>query len=138
MKYKEYITSLAKRLFKKRQIVRDPQIMHPDREWAIGLLVAAIIFSVSGYFSIHTYLSNRSATAESVEDDKAQTVYRESIVQEALEMVNKRERSLQNLTKSVVVEESIEEVATTTEESVDTVEPTDEVSASTTTPNPEE
>ncbi len=138
MKYKEYITELTKRLLKKRQIVRDPQIMHPDREWTIGLFVAALIFAVSGYFSIHTYLSNRSATAFEVVDDKAQTVYRESIVQEALETVRNRERELQNLTKSVVVPELAPEVASTTQEGVDTIELTDEVYASSTTPTPEE
>lgn len=130
MKYKEYIALLTKRFFKKQQIVRDPQIMHPNREWAIGLFVAALIFAVSGYWSIQTYLSNRSATAHEVVDDKAETVYRASIVKEALETVRNRERELQNLTQSVAIPEPAPEVASTTLEEVgDTQEST---SASTT------
>ncbi len=130
MKYKEYIALFTKRFFKKQQVVRDPQIMHPDREWAIGLLVAALIFAGSGYWSIQTYLSNRSATALEVVDDKAETVYRASIVKEALETVRSRERELQNLTQSVVIPEPAPEVASTTLEEVgDTQEST---SASTT------
>lgn len=133
MKYKEYITGLTNRLFKKRAIVRDPQIMHPDREWATGLFVAVLIFAVSGYFSIHTYLNNRSATGLEVLDDKGATVYRASIVQEALETVEKRERELQNLTKSVAIPEPILEVGTTTVEGVETADDTQEVTSSTTT-----
>ena len=130
MKYKEYIARITKRLFKKRPIVRDPQLMHPDREWATGLFMAILIFSVSAYFSVHTYLSNRFVTALEVVDDKTQTVYRESIVQEALETVRNRERELQNLTQSVVIPEPAPEVASTTLEEVgDTQEAT---SASTT------
>ncbi len=125
MKYKEYIALLTKRFFKKQQIVRDPQIMHPDREWAIGLFVAALIFAVSGYWSIQTYLSNRSATAHGVVDDKTETVYRASIVKEALETVRNRERELQNLTQSVAIPEPAPEVASTTlEEVADTQEAT--------------
>lgn len=131
MKYKEYITLLTKRFFKKQQIVRDPQIMHPDREWAIGLFVAALIFAVSGYWSIQTYLSNRSATAHGVVDDKAETVYRASIVKEALETVRNRERELQNLTQSVVIPEPTPEVASTTPEEVSD---TQEATSTSTTP----
>jgi hypothetical protein len=138
MKYKEYISLFTKRFFKKQQIVRDPQIMHPDREWAIGLFVAALMFAVSGYWSIQTYLSNRSATAHGVVDDKAETVYRASIVKEALETVRNRERELQNLTTSVVLPESTPEVASTTLEDIDTIEPIVEVSASSTNPTLEE
>lgn len=131
MKYKEYIALLTKRFFKKQQVVRDPQIMHPDREWAIGLLVAALIFAGSGYWSIQTYLSNRSATAHGVVDDKAETVYRASIVKEALETVRNRERELQNLTQSVVIAEPTPEVASTTLEEVSDIQ---EATSASTTP----
>jgi hypothetical protein len=118
MKYKEFIALFTKRFFKKQQIVRDPQIMHPDREWVVGLFVATLIFAMSGYWSIQTYLKNRSATALEMVDDKAETVYRDSIVKEALETVRSRERELQNLTQSVVIPELAPEVASTTLEEV--------------------
>jgi hypothetical protein len=115
MKYKSYITRLKNKVFKKKPIVRDPQLMHPDREWAIGLAIAVIIFSVCGLWSIHTYLKNRAATALPVDDTEGQTVYRESVVKDALETVNRRKQNFDALTNQpIVVEEVVEEVATTT------------------------
>jgi hypothetical protein len=115
MKYKAYIDRFKNRFLKKKSVVRDPQLMHPDREWAIGLVIAVIIFTISGFWSIHTYLKNRAATALPIEDEGGQTVYRESVVKEALETVSSREQSREALTNEpVVIEEVIKEVATTT------------------------
>lgn len=127
MKYKSYITQLKHKFLKKKSALRDPQLMHPDREWAIGLCVAVLIFSVCGLWSIHSYLKNRAATALPVEDSSGKTVYRESVVKEALSKMNERKETFETLTSEVnptpIVE--LEEIATTTPPEVDVIESTE-------------
>lgn len=135
MNYKTYITRLKHTLLKKKPVVRDPQLMHPEREWAIGLFVAALIFSVCGLWSIYAYLNNRSASALPVEDTSGQTVYRESVVKEALEIVAQRKETFEALTSESHTPQAIpEEIATTTPPTVETVVPIEEPAPDTEVP----
>jgi hypothetical protein len=114
MKYKTYITQLKQKFFKKKPVIRDPQLMHPEREWSVGLVIAVLVFSLCGLWSIYTYLKNRSISASPIEQNTQQTVYRESVVSEALEIVAKRKRTLDQLTSQTAELVIVEVVATTT------------------------
>lgn len=127
MKYKAYIAGLKKRFGNKKPVLRDPQLMHPDREWAIGLGVAVLIFSLCGLWSIHAYLKNRTVTALPDEDIAGTVVYRESVVKEALEIVAKREATLEQLTSGLRAPVVVpEEVATSTPVTSETPTPIEE------------
>ena len=127
MKYKSYITQLKQRFLKKKPALRDPQLMHPDREWAIGLFVAVLIFSVCGLWSIHSYLKNRAATALPIEDSSGKTVYRESVVKEALQKMDERKQTFERLTDTAnILPVVIEDAATTTPDTIEEPAPADE------------
>lgn len=131
MKYKTYITQLKQKFLKKKPVIRDPQLMHPEREWGVGLVIAVLIFSVCGIWSIYTYLKNRSITAAPTQDNTQQTVYRESVVNEALEIVAKRKRTLDQLTGQtmtpVVSDQETETTSSTTPETAEVSQVTPEV-----------
>ena len=128
MNYKTYITLFKNKFLKKKTVVRDPQLMHPEREWAIGLFMAVFIFSFCGLWSIHTYLKNRSASALVVEETGGETVYRESVVKETLETVTKRRQTLELLTSEPSTPPIVvEEIATTSPEGIEIEEPTEVV-----------
>lgn len=134
MKYKAYINRLKSTFSRKKTIVRDQQLMHPDREWAIGLFIAGLIFSVCGLWSIHSYLKNRSATALPVEDTTGVTVYRESVVKEALQTVGQRKRRFDELTRQPVPIEPVVEETTPDAIEAEVPEVVEEVAPSTDTP----
>ena len=127
MKYKAYITRLKNRFTNKKPVLRDPQLMHPDREWAIGLAVAVLIFSLCGLWSIHSYLKNRTVSAIAVEDTSTTVVYRESVVKDTLAVIAARDATLTQLTTGLQAPVVVpEEVATTTPAASETPAPIEE------------
>lgn len=102
-------------MFRRRQGLRDPQIMHPEREWVIALVMMVVIFSASASWSLVVYLQNREVGLEDVFVDQQQTiVYRENSVDNALELFKKREQELNELIGSMPIPEEEEVVATST------------------------
>jgi flavorubredoxin len=93
MKNKAQITQAVKQIFRHQQGLHDPQIMHPYRDWLIGLSVAVVIFVISIGISISTYTKNKNSGEDLGESGGVDVVqYRESQVNEALEKFSAREQ----------------------------------------------
>ena len=106
---------MAKQIFRHKQGLSDPQIMHPYRDWYIGLFVTVLLFSGSAYWSAYSYMKNKNVTdIQPVNQSGEVVVYRESQVTAALQKILEREQALANLLGSVVpTEPLITESATT-------------------------
>jgi hypothetical protein len=138
MIHKTDIARMAKKVFHHERGVRDPHIMHPEREWLIGLCLMIVIFAICATWSAQVYLKNKNISADqSAANHTSDSVYREPQVKEALQIASKRERELQDLlgvtpTKPSVEETVVVEVASTTEDVVEEEPALDETQASTT------
>jgi hypothetical protein len=98
MQNKKQMIEMVRKVLKHSQGLHDPKIMHPEREWLIGLGLALIIFVCSAYGSIYTYWKNKNIAASNdvtVTDDAV--VYRESVVKEALSRFDKRNKEREAL-----------------------------------------
>ena len=109
------IKSVFKKLARKPGALHDQQLMHPEREWVIGLIVSVFLFLITASVSVYIYFKNQTINVEVAAEDTEKTVYRESLVEEALTIIRGREEKLRSLNKEIVPAE-IEEVesATTT------------------------
>ena len=79
------ITKIAKRIIGANTGLQSPQLMHPRRDWVIGLGVAFAIFAASAVWSTHAYLKHKDpnvGVTESPTDELV--VYRASLIQAAL------------------------------------------------------
>ena len=127
---KNNIKELIQKITRRQKGLRDQRIMHPEREWFIGLFIMLLIFILSTFWSAHTYLKNKNIAVEKAEIE-APITYRDSIVKSVISTFDKREKELQLLYSSkppqVIKEET---VATTTPKT----EVTPPVSPATTTP----
>ena len=123
----KHIDNIVKSIGRHKKGLRDPQIMHPEREWTIGIFLALLIFIASATWSLTLYLENRNAALGApIEEQSESLVYRESMVAQGLTRLDERAKMLASLlpqTNQVQVEEVIEEVATSTES---TIPPTEE------------
>jgi hypothetical protein len=117
MKNNFHIKERLQKLSKKSGAIRDPQLMHPEREWVIGLLGALTLLLFSISLGAYIYFKNQTVDVQVNADEAAQVVYRESIVEQVLMMVDDRADTLQSLSAQSqgpeIVEE--EETASTTE-----------------------
>lgn len=111
----KHIDTIIKSINRHKKGLRDPQIMHPEREWSIGIFMAVFIFISSAAWSLGVYISNRNASANvQTEEQSESVVYRESMVEEALSRLKERTTTLASLlprTTEVFEEETIEEPA---------------------------
>lgn len=126
MKIKPDFSKLAKHLSRSSHRVRSPQLLHPTREWFIGLAVAAVIFTGSAFWSAQMYLVHRdeSVVAEPLKEVEV-VVYREAVVAEALARFAAKEARYAELVQQQVFlpeENDTAAAASTTENSASSTE----------------
>jgi hypothetical protein len=129
------IDNLLKSISRHKRGLRDPQIMHPGRDWLIGIAFALTIFILSAIWSTTVYLKNRNASAQiEFEQQSEAVIYRESMVTEALGRIQDRADTLDALlgqSRGRVVEEVVNLATTTPETTTTTPVLLEEVSTST-------
>lgn len=119
----QHIQDLAKKLFHHRQGFDQIKLVHPRRDWVIGVIVGAIIICLMAGWSVYTYLEQRQAISlESPIAEVQMPVYKAEVVEDALTIFAKRAQQFSQLTGGGVVQtESVIEVvsdplATTTDQ----------------------
>lgn len=123
---KKYLTAAAKKMMRRHRGLRDPQIIHPRRDWITGVFIAFGCFIGVAWWSSATYLHYSSMTiSDSVELTDTTSVYKEAQVKSALQLFAERTETYQQLLStlqetSLVPEEAPEttnaDAATSTEE----------------------
>ena len=115
---------MARHVLRKQRGLRDPQIMHPERDWSIGIFVALAIFFFSIFWSIYAYIENKNISFESASAPSTEVVvYRESLVKSSLEQFDARAKVLNRL---VGIASPIPEVELATASSSEASVPTTE------------
>ena len=119
------IQAVAKKLFHHNRGIQRTKLMHPNRDWLIGVLVGILIIVVMIGWSAYTYLEKRDAiglTDTSVEP--VVPVYNADTVQDALDLYTKREELFEELNQSrgqIIVDPEVNIVSTTTSSTTDQV-----------------
>lgn len=114
MMTKNDIKKIASKLWHQKKGMRSYTIMHPEREWAIGLLFALVLTVVTGSWSAYTYLQNKLLIETGLEVEMIEeTVYRESLVEDAKELFRQREAVLGGLSAAPAPPIADIELATT-------------------------
>ncbi len=142
MIHRNKITEIAFKIIKpKNDGLKSFKIMHPHREWGVGLLVAVLIFAASSFWSAKTYLEYRDVSfAEEEGSVAAAPVYRATLVENAFDIFAGKNIKFKNLTDfSSVPDSGILEVSTSTtvldlEDNISTT--TDSINASSETEAP--
>ena len=104
---KKHIADMARHITRHAKGLKDPRIMHPEREWVLGLAVALGIFTVTAAGSAFSYMKNKHPVAESTEGASEVPVYRESIVKDALKQLETRDREREALLSGMSLPEPV-------------------------------
>jgi hypothetical protein len=124
---KHSFTAITKHIARKRVGLSDPRIMHPEREWATGLVIAGCMFLVGAALSANLYIRNRDVSVNLNTTANYEVVYREGAVNDALNYLAAREQRLQELlgTVATAVPEvaDVEEITDVAAESEEVIEP---------------
>ena len=94
---KNQILEMVKKVLKHREGLEDQPIVHPVREWFIGLGTGLLIFISIAVGSAYTYWHNKEVNITFADAPAETTVYRESQVKDALKRYAARDAERQNL-----------------------------------------
>jgi len=98
MIHKADINRLAKKVLRYRKGVRDHQIIHPVRDWFIGVGACLCLIIAVGYWSVTTYFSVSTRSVEVVSSPTTEVaVYRADLVQAALAKFGERSATYEEL-----------------------------------------
>jgi hypothetical protein len=98
---KDDITKIARKILKRQRGLRDHQMIHPVREWTIGLIVAVLFLIIGGGWSFVTYQELSSRDVQNVEAvEIKQSGYRPETINSALQLFRERIEQYQVLTTS--------------------------------------
>lgn len=128
MIHKEDIKKIAQQILHPKPKYRTTRLIYPMREWTIGLVIALCGLIVVGMWSAQVYLKYQGASSDAFEvGDSEVVVYREGLVQSALEEYVERELQFETLLAEA--SGSVEEVSDPEEEVVEVPpeEPAEEV-----------
>ncbi len=122
MTNKDTVKELVNKVFRIKKGMRAPHIVHPVREWVLGVFIALVIFSLSAVWSAYMYVEHRDLSVSVLEANDNANIYREAMVTNALENFSKRQAEHQQLLQSIVVRPvEVEEVTIETATSSDEV-----------------
>ena len=95
---KKDIAKIAKRVFKHQRGVHDHQIIHPERDWFIGLSGGLLLLVLGSAWSVLTYRDVSDSGVENSGVSEVQQIsYREDMITTALEKTNERQDNYQTL-----------------------------------------
>ena len=120
---KEDIKKLAKKIFHQGRGRRSVHIMHPERDWMMGVFAAIVLILGTTVWSGINYLQVRDLIRNGVlVETEATVVYRGTVVDEALSIRDERDAVVQSFVALPSVEEVVEsEVATSSATSTEDV-----------------
>lgn len=96
---KEDVKKLARKVWKHHQGMKSVSIMHPTRDWLVGVGIAVMIIILSGAWSVSRYIDNKTIATTLLETDveAGAVLYRESLVAQALNIFAERQRTVEAL-----------------------------------------
>lgn len=119
MKNNFHIKNVLKKLSRHSRSLKGPHIMHPRREWGIGIFFSVVILISAASLGAYTYFKNQSIDAAATMSTDNDMVYRASLVEEVLNTMEEREKVINDPARQVVIEVTPEpEVATSSPEEV--------------------
>lgn len=109
----------------KKQFI-DNQIMHPEREWSFGFLIALFICISGIVWGLHTFNYYKNIKVEGLDVDSSVVVYRSGVVEGALKDFTDRENKFSELANKsrpvIVISEEIKPQATTSTTTEEVIE----------------
>ncbi|MBI4086687.1 hypothetical protein HY416_01750 [Candidatus Kaiserbacteria bacterium] len=113
---KRSIFAIAKHILRRSEGHADRRIMHPARDWLIGLFVAAALFLSVGGGTGYLYWYKSSEVTEAYDVAIEEVSYDQKLITRTLEKYRVRKRAYESLggNVSAVVPDADEEVATST------------------------
>ena len=133
------VLKIAKHAFKRGKGVPDRRIIHPRRDWAVGILIFTTILATGSYYSMTVLSTYRDVDTSGGTAAERVPKYQAEQIERTINTYKDKEAAFNSLiNQTTVVIEDEEEMASSTDlvgnatSSVESIEDNEEVVASTT------
>lgn len=89
---KKDILKMVRHVSKRSRGIPDRRLIHPKREWCIGLVIFVVIVFSGVFYNGHTYQRYNNIASELEEPTSGVVTYKANVVNETLEYYRERER----------------------------------------------
>ncbi len=102
MMHQELIKKVTSKILRnKRKTFFDRSIMHPEREWFLGIFVALLILGGGIFWSSKTYLQFSNVLL-TYQEEEEKVIYRENMVETALSDFSARKEVYEKLKRDLI------------------------------------
>ena len=130
---KKDIIKMARTVSKRSQGYRPHRMMHPNRDWLIGIALLIVVVLVGGFINAQEYMAYNALEDETEGAALSIKKYRYSLAKDVRTMYEERSQKFGSLAEErssvVFVHESLSEATTTIVSSTEVLNVTEEMSA---------
>jgi len=87
---RDKITELAKSVLKPKGVISGTSLIHPTREWGIGLVIAVVVFLITSFWSLQTYLKHKNLSVTDKPTDIQTPEYKADLIDGSLEIIKNK------------------------------------------------
>lgn len=110
---KKDIFNMARHIFRHNQGISDPKIMHPGREWAIGLVGATAGIIIGAVASINTFVSFNQEQIDQLDVTEVAIPYKASLVEAAISKYQAKSAGYQEIYRQLSIIQFSTTISTT-------------------------
>lgn len=97
------VKKMVRSILNNRQnTLSDRDIMHPEREWFLGVFVGLIILTLAIFWSVKTYIQFDKITVSDLEEKDKKSVYKDLLVESALVDFADRKKMYSDLKEDLI------------------------------------
>jgi hypothetical protein len=82
--------------------VMERNIMHPERDWLLGIFVGMVVVTIAAVWSMGTYVQFKNISVTSSTDSPDSIIYKENLVNSALTDFGERKEMYELLKKELI------------------------------------
>jgi hypothetical protein len=86
----------------RKMTVMERNIMHPERDWLLGIFVGMVVVTIAAVWSMGTYVQFKNISVTSSTDSPDSIIYKENLVNSALTDFGERKEMYELLKKELI------------------------------------
>jgi hypothetical protein len=113
------IKNMVQHILRREKGIADTHIMHPAREWFIGLSIAFVMVALGSWFCFYLYMFHSNEMKKEVEIIEQAVPYQATVVKSALEVFAEKKQKYNAIIGGEETTNLVTDVATTTPSSAE-------------------
>ncbi len=100
------ISKMVKKILKSKKSVKDTDLMHPNRDWFLGLATFAVAVTLGGIFCYTQYVGYQSKKLEIITVTERPVPYQAATVGDAIKLYEAKQNIVSDITDNIPTQDT--------------------------------